>query len=678
MLEAGTVLDNKWVILESLGKGGMGEVYRAHQLNLKRDVAIKIVSRDWLETLDGDEEELENALSRFRREVKATASIRHPNVIQIIDYGSTKVRMGGDEVPLEYIAMEYIPGATLRFTMSEEGFEPDEELMSSWIKEYFFPLLEGVAAIHASGMVHRDLKPENVLMDGTNPKIVDFGLAASHCLEPITGSIDVKGTAAYMSPEQFVDLKRTDARTDIYALGKILYEAIAGKMPPTTIPFRTVELEHPEKPLFKELNQIIRTATAEKKEDRFESMGALQAALKEALTGWEASRDRQAGGPNVTVAAGLHQKWIWIGIFITLLAVSAMTVWHLLGNPQLFRAKDTERSSVIPKAPATVDEEKRPSEVEERPKTEQTVVTSKAPTTVDEEKSPREVEKSPRTASPPDDVLSATLRGKDGAELYLVPGGTVAAPQDFGPQTGKSVDLPPFYMSETLVTNHQYVEFLNEMLSKIEVEQGVVRGDGNIWLLLGEVVGGYDPIAFRDGRFRVTEAGHASCPVVRVTAYGASAYAAFCGRRLPTDLEWLHAVRLGKPEHREDAKAIQEPGTKSGTTSMMEQMHPQAQPSAVRSPEDPAFPSPAMLYPANALGIRGLNRNVGEWGIRKRPSASESGGDASEYVILAGQGKDSKEASVVPGPIPRQPWEAFEEVGFRCAMTASAPSTAGQ
>jgi len=219
------------------------------------------------------------------------------------------------------------------------------------------------------------------------------------------------------------------------------------------------------------------------------------------------------------------------------------------------------------------------------------------------------------------------------------------------------------------VTNHQYVEFLNEMLSKIEVEQGVVRGDGNIWLLMGEIVDGYDPIAFRDGRFRVMEAGHASCPVVRVTAYGASAYAAFYGGRPPTDMEWLHAVRLGKPEHREDPKTIQEPGTKSGTTSMMEQMHPQAQPSAVRSPEQPAFPSPVMLYPANALGIRGLNRNVGEWGIRKRPSTSESGGEASEYVILGGPGKDSKEAFAYPGPIPRRPWEAFERVGFRCVVT---------
>jgi serine/threonine-protein kinase len=91
ILEIGTVLDEKWVILELLGKGGMGEVYRAHQLNLKRDVAIKIISDDFLQSFEGDEEEIEIIRSRFRREVKAMARIRHPNIVQIFDHGSTSI-----------------------------------------------------------------------------------------------------------------------------------------------------------------------------------------------------------------------------------------------------------------------------------------------------------------------------------------------------------------------------------------------------------------------------------------------------------------------------------------------------------------------------------------------------------------------------------------------------------
>lgn len=173
------MLDDKWVVLEFIGKGGMGEVYRAHQLNLKRDVAIKIISRQWLESLEDIPEEIGIGLERFRREVQAMARVRHPNVLQIYDYGSSTVKKDGDDFPVEYMAMEYIPGATLRHTMSEEGFEPDEELIKDWLLQYLLPILDGVQALHRAGIVHRDLKPENVLLDDGTPKITDFGLARS-------------------------------------------------------------------------------------------------------------------------------------------------------------------------------------------------------------------------------------------------------------------------------------------------------------------------------------------------------------------------------------------------------------------------------------------------------------------------------------------------------------------
>ena len=92
------MLNDKWVILELIGKGGMGEVYRAHQLNLKRDVAIKVISREWLQTLEDDVEEIEIGLQRFRREVQAMSQIRHPNVLQIFDYGSDSIKKDGEDV----------------------------------------------------------------------------------------------------------------------------------------------------------------------------------------------------------------------------------------------------------------------------------------------------------------------------------------------------------------------------------------------------------------------------------------------------------------------------------------------------------------------------------------------------------------------------------------------------
>jgi eukaryotic-like serine/threonine-protein kinase len=138
-IKPGTVINDRWVVLESIAKGGMGEVYLAHQLNLSRNVAIKVTSREWFESLDTDAEETDACLQRFRREVQTMARIRHPNVVQIFDCGSASVKRNEEDVPLEYLIMEYIPGSTLRDTMPEEGFHPDDGAMENWLTQYFIP-----------------------------------------------------------------------------------------------------------------------------------------------------------------------------------------------------------------------------------------------------------------------------------------------------------------------------------------------------------------------------------------------------------------------------------------------------------------------------------------------------------------------------------------------------------
>ena len=139
LFKAGDVLNQKWVILEFIGKGGVGEVYRAHQVSLNRDVAIKVMLKEWLEGLDKDDEEAETLAQRFRREVQAMAQICHPNVLQVFDYDSVTVKMCDQDTPIEYIAMEYVSGGTLRTTMSEEGFYPDQAAIGSWITQLFYP-----------------------------------------------------------------------------------------------------------------------------------------------------------------------------------------------------------------------------------------------------------------------------------------------------------------------------------------------------------------------------------------------------------------------------------------------------------------------------------------------------------------------------------------------------------
>jgi serine/threonine protein kinase len=283
IFKIGYVLNDKWVIIEFVGKGAMGEVYRAHQLNLKRDVAIKVISQEMLESFEDDPDEIETAIHRFRREVQAMARVRHPKVLQIFDYGSETIHKDARDVPVEYIAMEYISGATLRFTMSEEGFYPEQDLIATWLSDYFLPLLEGVEAIHAGNIAHRDIKPENVLMDGKTPKIADFGLACSLCLKPVTQSLDVKGTPAYMSPEHFFDFKNADRQSDIYSLGKILYEAVDGKFTSKVLPFKEAGLENPDTTFLKKLDRIIQDATAEKKKGRLKSVSNLRIEILEAM-----------------------------------------------------------------------------------------------------------------------------------------------------------------------------------------------------------------------------------------------------------------------------------------------------------------------------------------------------------------------------------------------------------
>ena len=313
--DIGTVLHDKWVILEFIGRGGMGEVYRAHQLNLNRDVAIKVISKEYVKSLEGDTEAMNLSLERFIREVQAMAQVRHPNVLQIFDHGSLAVQRNDEDVSVEYIAMEYIPGGTLRATMSEEGFHPEENRVREWLQDFFLPLLDGVEAMHQAGVIHRDLKPENVLLDGKTPKIADFGLARSCRSKPCTQSMDMRGTPPYISPEHFFDLKRTDERTDVYALGKILFEAVAGRMTPDRIPFRQAALPSAGTPFFEALDHIVRNATAEEKDERTPSIGAMKQSLLELLKSPEkellpaerprAPKAHRFGGSLFEVALGL-------------------------------------------------------------------------------------------------------------------------------------------------------------------------------------------------------------------------------------------------------------------------------------------------------------------------------------------------------------------------------------
>ena len=222
----GSVIDNRYDVVRTLGSGGMGEVYLARDRTLGRDVALKVLRSQFA----GDEESAE----RFKREAQSAASLSHPNIVQVYDRGDTK---DGSS----YIAMEYVPGGTLKERIVDKG-PLDTRLAAS----YGYQVAEALGTAHAKGFVHRDVKPQNVLIsENGTAKVADFGIARA--VSAATGSQTrtgtILGTAGYMSPEQALGEPATP-KSDLYSLGVVLYEAVTGELPFTAENPIAVSMKH--------------------------------------------------------------------------------------------------------------------------------------------------------------------------------------------------------------------------------------------------------------------------------------------------------------------------------------------------------------------------------------------------------------------------------------------------
>ena len=215
----GHVIDGKYELTAKLGQGGMSVVYRARRVHIGDDVAVKILLGKFVKD--------DAALARFRREARAAAMLRHPNVITIHDVGETE----DDHAPA-FIVMEFVKGAPLRELLkNEDHFSVDRAV------RLMRGICAGVGSAHRQGVVHRDLKPENILVvapdddfEFESVRVVDFGLAKllADAGEGHGGS--VVGTPYYMSPEQCMG-EPLDARSDVYSLGVMFYELLSGKRP---------------------------------------------------------------------------------------------------------------------------------------------------------------------------------------------------------------------------------------------------------------------------------------------------------------------------------------------------------------------------------------------------------------------------------------------------------------
>jgi eukaryotic-like serine/threonine-protein kinase len=276
----GTVVDGRYQIVKVLGEGGMGTVYEVRHVTLGRSAALKVLRADLAQ-----EPELS---ARFLQEAQATAAIKHSGVVTILDFGRV-----ADGRP--YFAMELLTGQTLADAIHNGGPAPIPTAVAIAVK-----IADALGAAHAAGIVHRDLKPENVYLVGAmneNPdvRVVDFGAAVILGRSRLTKKGVVFGTPHYMAPEQAAG-KAIDHRTDVYALGIILYEMITGKVPFEGDTYMGILTQHmfaepaPPSRIRPEradelgiLEAVVLRALAKEPSDRFASMTDLGVALQAAL-----------------------------------------------------------------------------------------------------------------------------------------------------------------------------------------------------------------------------------------------------------------------------------------------------------------------------------------------------------------------------------------------------------
>src|SRR5579864_5882085 len=327
-LNSGTRL-GPYEILTSLGAGGMGEVYRARDTRLGRDVAIKILPASICADL--------TAKQRFEREAKTISGLNHPHICVLHDIGS--------QDGVDYLVMECVEGETLSKRL-EKGPLPLEQVL-----RYGMEIAGALDKAHRSGVVHRDLKPGNVMLTTTGAKLLDFGLAkpssgmitgitmtAATSLSPVTQAGIVVGTFQYMSPEQ-IEGKELDARSDIFSLGAVLYEMVTGKKAfegKSQLSVASAILESEPAPISSikpmappALDHVVKKCIAKAVEERWQSAADLASELK-----WISESSAQARADQFgSRPAPVTRPWVTKALgLVTIVAVALAVLFARLAS----------------------------------------------------------------------------------------------------------------------------------------------------------------------------------------------------------------------------------------------------------------------------------------------------------------------------------------------------------
>lgn len=280
MIEIGKLFAGRYRILQSVGRGGMADVYLAQDLIIdKEEVAIKVLRTNYQTD--------QVAVARFQREARAMAELNHPNIVSIRDIG--------EEDGQQFLVMEYVDGADLKKYIQDHA-----PLSNAEVVRIMGEILSAMTLAHQKGIIHRDLKPQNVLLtkDGT-AKVTDFGIAVAFAETSLTQTNSMLGSVHYLSPEQARGSKAT-VQSDIYAMGIMLFEMLTGQIPYDGDSAVTIALQHFQKPLpsIRDINRnvpqalenVVIRATAKKLPNRYQSTLQMTRDLKTSL---QPSRSRE-------------------------------------------------------------------------------------------------------------------------------------------------------------------------------------------------------------------------------------------------------------------------------------------------------------------------------------------------------------------------------------------------
>ena len=339
-LTTGSAFAGRYQIIEELGKGGMGRVYKVFDTDIKEKVALKLLKPE----IASDRETIE----RFSNELKYARKIRHKNVCGMYDLGKAE--------GTHFITMEYVQGEDLKSMIRMAA-----GLSIGAVLSIGRQVCDGLAEAHSLGVVHRDLKPQNIMIDkGGNAKIMDFGIARSTREKGITGPSVLIGTPEYMSPEQ-AEAKEVDYRSDIYSLGIILYEMATGRVPFEGETALSVAMKHkgeiPKNPkqinpnIPEDLSSVILKCLEKDKTNRYQTAPEVRSELEKIEKGIPTTErvvpEKKAfTSKEITVTFGL-KRVLLPALGLLFLVIAAIVIWKIFPKKEAAPAASAKKSIAV-------------------------------------------------------------------------------------------------------------------------------------------------------------------------------------------------------------------------------------------------------------------------------------------------------------------------------------------